>query len=1242
MLFASRAGEVHDLHLFSEENVPLRSLGENYPVVDSSNYIKGKSSFSPIGNRLYSFGDGSEEAVFVGLGSPVSAKEVFPDLERYHQEWSKFPKCTMFLVGPNKSIFATGNPDAPLTVYISEPAGMTNPEVDSPYSTSYTDQNPGSLSSVDILMSDARKITALSVKMDTVVVHTDKGCHLLYAPEGDQAATGYRTKQAPSGVFSSAVNNQVVRGEKDQKYWLGHDKQIYKDESATRSAEGAQEMADRDQASAKAKGEWELGLPEDLSQSFSTYNAEGGMYWVYVESQEYKDFYAKGRPGKIYGLHINRNLTLPDLIPQTALNLASIIVDTPAEMDLDIGIVTIDEPGSPTINVDIVTGDPLPFDPGSPKRFSIQSIKSDKPSTVHHIEVLEIISSKTHSPIIGIETIKSDKPAVIGISRGVIVPDEPHSVNIKLLDVEADDPDDPVMQVLEIVSDEPHSPVLNSEVLTPGIPVLTMGIIEPDEVLVNNLQVTLIRSTVPGPAVLDADLVSPGIPAITVGIVKPDEPGIVPWFTLEQPAPLEIVGFGVDQTKGIISDTVGFVFIFQFEPGTIISDEPHPPVLTATAIPDEEIPPGAPTALGLVEQTDDSYPILSDPPGETGGLSATRVFDSTCLTELADYIPGKYLKTHGIEYDSTERANEESPKTQLFATSAGTWLYGQSEQTSYPAWSGICVEDELDEIPDLSTESAADAVDSSFYWPNSVTVRHHKQRAIIQGFTMATRYCYSVWSELQYVGLRDYDAFVSSADNSGIWHNFVVGTGKPSWSWNIQSADGGRTQSRSGHLLAGSDGKYHVVMCTSSYDIDEARTGGVNNDLKYRVEKTFDLDDSCTPWGQTSVANINIREEKYYIGTKAIRGGVCSPDGYTKFDKFPELVLMPGQESHCDDAWVPDTGTPPGGGGSPGNEPGGGDPEEPPEPEGGSLDAVLEAAGDDQWETTMKNYPGVRWAGNSSDYDYIGMHKINKASLEQAAINFSGLRDHYAELTEILEICESWSANLYWGHTSDIGQGVFSHGAWGWYASGSDDFVINTTCLTSSGALNGARALEVMRHEAIHAGQDRLGEKWMELTFNGNVPAFIPTPLIQIGNMNTDPFEIEEGQTWHTIYGLDRIADPNDYKDQSGIDQVAELYIGGSTEDYFDPSIAIVELESNSIEDDEALSRRARLEVANKNNRQDDIHPPFSTSVGLPLGKTWMIDTSTLKLTEVEKGGGIFSVTDQRIVVKDEDTIAFF
>lgn len=309
VLAVSKQGQIHDLALVTKEGTSITNFLPDYSVINPLGlYDYDKAIIAPVGNKLYSFGDGDGEAVFVGKANPdVVDNFVAADNELYKYEWSRFPNCKFFIQGPKKTLYASGNPEHPLRVYISEPATKTTPDRDSPYSTEDPTGNAsgGQLSVVDILMSNATQITALSSRGDQIVVHTDKGCHILYAPTSDQASTGYRVEQVAATNFSAAVSNQVVSGETGSlSFWLGFDGQIYKDESASRGPEDAKSFTDPDQASWKSKGLWEKNFPTDLTDSFACYDRESGMYWVYVLSESYVHSIKDGKPGVVTRLKL--------------------------------------------------------------------------------------------------------------------------------------------------------------------------------------------------------------------------------------------------------------------------------------------------------------------------------------------------------------------------------------------------------------------------------------------------------------------------------------------------------------------------------------------------------------------------------------------------------------------------------------------------------------------------------------------------------------------------------------------------------------------------------------------------------------------------------------------------------------------------------------------------------------------------------------------------------------------------
>lgn len=314
MIFVSRYGEVHDIALQTETQNPFGEADRVYGVLNDSNlcdnfeldfenfssygdtlqeavvafnaseeskikpendnyFVEGFAYFSDIGNKLLAISDGSKNPILLGKG-PTSGTE---DISFYKTQNTGFPKCQYMVRGPKKILVGAGDPDNPLTIYVSEPAGESD--------SIKTGIQSLQLSKIDILASNASKITGLSTRSDVVVVHTDKGCHLLYAPSADQADSGFRLEQKNATNFSGAADHQAVAGEQGtQTYWLGADRQIYKDESSTAGPDGIKEKADPDQASWKSKGSWEKEIPSNVCKAFSTFEPQTGMYIVFTES----------------------------------------------------------------------------------------------------------------------------------------------------------------------------------------------------------------------------------------------------------------------------------------------------------------------------------------------------------------------------------------------------------------------------------------------------------------------------------------------------------------------------------------------------------------------------------------------------------------------------------------------------------------------------------------------------------------------------------------------------------------------------------------------------------------------------------------------------------------------------------------------------------------------------------------------------------------------------------------------
>ena len=189
----------------------------------------------------------------------------------YKLETTPFPNCSIFVLGLKKSIYAAGNPDEPLTIYISEPTDVEDPFKEGIYSTQ--------MSKVEILATNATKVTALSTYQNYVVVHTDAGVVLLYATETTQASTGHRVEQISAAANSGAINPNCCAGSAIiQPYYLGVDGQVYKDSSARRGPDNKPSYSDVEQVTAKAKGLWDKTVDGDFDGSFSTYETFSGIY----------------------------------------------------------------------------------------------------------------------------------------------------------------------------------------------------------------------------------------------------------------------------------------------------------------------------------------------------------------------------------------------------------------------------------------------------------------------------------------------------------------------------------------------------------------------------------------------------------------------------------------------------------------------------------------------------------------------------------------------------------------------------------------------------------------------------------------------------------------------------------------------------------------------------------------------------------------------------------------------------
>ena len=234
---------------------------------------------SRVGSELF-IGNGVDENLRYGKKTdfnfvPLSATTD----ELYAKAQEVFPSCKSFVVGPDKAIYATGDVTNPLAVYVSEPATIANPNVEDAIQGIYS----GVMSTVNIIMSEASRITALSTFRNYVVVHTDAGVALLYRTQRQQAGTGFRVEQTASPTVSGALNPNTASANMGVRpYYLGMDGQIYKDEAARAGQDHVTEGRVQEIISWKAVNAWNRHVNKTLTNSFTTFEPSSEFFGVCV------------------------------------------------------------------------------------------------------------------------------------------------------------------------------------------------------------------------------------------------------------------------------------------------------------------------------------------------------------------------------------------------------------------------------------------------------------------------------------------------------------------------------------------------------------------------------------------------------------------------------------------------------------------------------------------------------------------------------------------------------------------------------------------------------------------------------------------------------------------------------------------------------------------------------------------------------------------------------------------------
>ena len=207
--------------------------------------------------------------------------------------WDKtkaaFLACSTFVVGPDKCVYASGNEANPLRVYVAEPPDAANQFKEGVFDPAY-------LSVVDLMMTEASRITALGVFRTYVVVHTDAGIELLYRPLGGQASTGFRVEQTSSPTFKAAPNPACVGDSSGVfPFYVGANGQLFKDESARAGTPGAPTEQLNEIATWTADVKWAGGLGRDTKRAFATWDAQTATMLAWLPHRAMTDI-TKGYP----------------------------------------------------------------------------------------------------------------------------------------------------------------------------------------------------------------------------------------------------------------------------------------------------------------------------------------------------------------------------------------------------------------------------------------------------------------------------------------------------------------------------------------------------------------------------------------------------------------------------------------------------------------------------------------------------------------------------------------------------------------------------------------------------------------------------------------------------------------------------------------------------------------------------------------------------------------------------------
>lgn len=230
---------------------------------------------SRIGNRIY-FGNGIDANLQWSGGALSALGPSSTPADIYDNSRVAIPPCTSFVMSGNKSVFASGNASVPKRVWITHPPTAAFPFNEGIYSTD--------TSFIDVSLSEATKVTALSAYQNYVTAHTDAKPVNLYDVDG--ATDGFKCVQSPGAANSSAPSPNGVRDINGlASYYVGADGEIYKDEAVRVGPFDKRPSRDQDIVTTLGVNDWNRDMKKPVTSSglHTAYDRRTGIFWIWAE-----------------------------------------------------------------------------------------------------------------------------------------------------------------------------------------------------------------------------------------------------------------------------------------------------------------------------------------------------------------------------------------------------------------------------------------------------------------------------------------------------------------------------------------------------------------------------------------------------------------------------------------------------------------------------------------------------------------------------------------------------------------------------------------------------------------------------------------------------------------------------------------------------------------------------------------------------------------------------------------------